>query len=109
MNPPYGGPSIVGPWMARLSHHGRGTALIFARTETKIFFETVWQRADAVLFLKGRLQFHRPDGSKPRADQGGGNSGAPSVLVAYGDDDAAMLERCGLPGQFLRLKGGPIR
>src|SRR5690606_21410194 len=47
MNPPYGGPSIVGPWMRRMARHNLGTALIFARTETSVFFETVWRAATA--------------------------------------------------------------
>jgi hypothetical protein len=78
--------------------------LIFARTETVIFFETVWERAHAVFFFRGRLAFHRKDGTLPRSNEGGGNSGAPSVLVAYGEDDARKLEHSGLSGQFVRLK-----
>jgi len=99
LNPPYGGPSIVGPWMRRLADHGRGTALIFARTETAVFFETVWDAATAVLFLKGRLFFCRPDGTPAAA-----NAGAPSCLVAYGSTDAAVLSTCGLPGAFVPLR-----
>lgn len=38
LNPPYGGPPIFGPWMRRMVVHGHGTALIFARTETELFF-----------------------------------------------------------------------
>ena len=37
MNPPYGPPPVIGPWMRRMAAHGHGTALIFARTETAIF------------------------------------------------------------------------
>ena len=36
-----------------------GIALIFARTETEGFVREVWGKADAVLFLHGRLNFHR--------------------------------------------------
>lgn len=86
-----------------MADHGAGTALIFARTETAIFFEAVWERATAVLFLKGRLHFLRADGTLPRADVGGGNAGAPSVLIAYGDDDAARLRLSGIPGKWLKL------
>lgn len=98
LNPPYGAASVK--WMRRMVDHGQGVALIFARTETEWFFETVWRAptASAVLFLEGRLTFHRPDGSP-----GEHNGGAPSVLIAYGAGDAAVLEWCGLPGRFLRL------
>jgi len=98
-NPPYGGPSIVGPWMRRMAAHGQGTALIFARTETDLFFETVWKRASAILFLRGRLFFHHADGRRAN-----NNAGAPSCLVAYGLDDALRLERAKLDGRFIWLK-----
>lgn len=99
LNSPYGGPSIVGPWLRKMVRHGHGTALIFARTETELFWETVWQAATAVLFLKGRLVFCRPDGV-PAAH----NGGAPSCLVAYGTRDAEILAKCGLPGKFIQLR-----
>lgn len=98
LNSPYGGPPIVGPWLKRMALHNHGTALIFARTETDLFFETVWKRATAVLFLRGRLYFHYVDGRKADA-----NAGAPSVLCAYGARDADILEGCPIDGQFLRL------
>jgi hypothetical protein len=98
LNPPYGGPSVVGPWMRRIVAHGNGTALIFARTETEIFHECVWQAASAILFLKGRLFFHYADGRQASA-----NAGAPSCLVAYGSHDAAQLAASGLPGALVRL------
>lgn len=98
LNPPYGPPPIIGPWMRRMAAHGRGTALIFARTETALFFETVWRRATGLLFLEGRLHFHYPDGR--RADA---NAGAPSVLVAYGADDLDILAECGIAGHLVPL------
>lgn len=97
LNPPYG--RDTEKWMQRLATHGRGTALIFARTETNIFFPWVWECASAVLFLHGRLHFHHVDGTRAKA-----NAGAPSVLVAYGEDDAEQLALCGLPGKFLNWK-----
>ena len=95
-NPPYG--LEAAKWLKKLAEHGRGTALIFARTETKMFFKEVWPKASAVLFLEGRLYFHYVDGSKAKA-----NAGAPSVLVAYGDDDATTLKNCGLRGKYIAL------
>lgn len=97
-NPPYGGPSIIGPWVKRMADHNCGTLLIFARTETAMFHDLVWSRASAILFLRGRLFFCRPDGV-PAAH----NAGAPSCLVAYGDQDAAVLRACALPGKMVSL------
>lgn len=96
-NPPY---SVhAARWLEKLaSHPGGGTALIFARTETEMFFNCVWRAASGVLFLEGRLHFHYPDGT--RASH---NAGGPSCLVAYGARDAARLEHCALPGHFVRL------
>lgn len=97
-NPPYGGPKIIGPWMRRMAEHGNGVALIMARTETEVFHETVWEAATAVLFLKGRLYFHRQDGTRAAA-----NAGAPSCLVAYGRANAGILAACDLPGCVVGL------
>lgn len=98
LNPPYSTP-LLSRFMARMVHHGRGTALIFARTETAVFFRYVWEKASALLFLRGRLNFHLPDGR--RAPK---NSGAPSVLIAYGREDADILAETDLAGQFVPLQ-----
>src|SRR5690606_7612872 len=84
LNPPYG--RETGRWLARLADHGNGLALIFARTETEMFFSHVWEQADTVLFLRGRLHFHHVDGIRAPA-----NGGAPSVLIAYGAENARAL------------------
>lgn len=97
LNPPYGNEADA--WMRRLAEHGTGTALIFARTETETFFRHVWERADALLFLRGRLHFHHADG---RASKD--NAGAPSVLIAYGRHDAERLLDSGLEGAPVALK-----
>jgi hypothetical protein len=95
MNPPYG--NETARWMQRLAKHGNGIALIFARTETTTFFPWVWSHANALLFLKGRISFYTKEGRR------GGTSGAPSVLVAYGVDNAAALKMCGLEGALVNL------
>ncbi|MBY0438782.1 MAG: phage N-6-adenine-methyltransferase [Burkholderiales bacterium] len=98
LNPPYGPKTRL--WMRRLAEHGDGIALIFARTETAIFFPWVWDHAAALLFLKGRLHFHYVDGRRAAA-----NSGAPSVLVAYGRENRDRLAQSGLPGKLIDIRG----
>lgn len=98
LNPPYSTAAIA-RWLGRLADHGAGTALIFARTETDAFFRHVWDRASAVLFVRGRLNFHYPDGRRAKK-----NSGAPSVLCAYGAADTDRLAFCGIPGAFVPLR-----
>jgi hypothetical protein len=81
--------------MRRLAEHGNGIALIFARTETSIFFPWVWEHASAWLFIKGRLHFHFTDGKRAKA-----NAGAPSMLVAYGAGNAKALASSGIEGKL---------
>lgn len=95
-NPPY---AHVWKWLARLADHGTGTALIFARTETAGFHSQVWQKATALLFLKGRLHFYHRDGCRAK-----GNAGAPSVLVAYGAEDARVLANTTIAGHYVHLR-----
>ena len=71
---------------------------MFARTETKAFQQWVWGKADALLFIFGRLKFHKPDGTR------GESAGAPSVLIAYGNNNVEALRTCGIPGAFIELK-----
>lgn len=96
LNPPY---SDYAPWVTRLADHGSGIAILFARTETVAFDKFVWQRADALLFIRGRLHFHRPDGVRAKGNAGGPG---PSVLVAYGNANADALKRSGIGGAFIR-------
>lgn len=97
-NPPYA-LTLVTAFLGRMAGHGCGTALIFARTETDAFFRFVWGAASGLLFLRGRLNFHRPDGSRAAA-----NGGAPSVLVAYGEDDRDILAAAPIDGAFVPLR-----
>lgn len=90
LNPPFGREAVK--WLRRWgAGHGNTVALIPARTETAMFYETVWGAADGVLFLKGRPHFHYLDGR--RADF---NSGAPIALVAYGRDNLEALRQSNL-------------
>jgi hypothetical protein len=84
--------------MARLAEHGNGVALIFARTETEMFFKHVWRQADGVFFFDHRLIFHHVTGAP--ADN---NGGAPSCLVAYGRGNVDRLAAL-TDGFLVRLK-----
>lgn len=95
-NPPYG--NKTGEWLSRCATHGNAIGLAFARTETKMFFDHVWGKADALLFIKGRVSFYHVSGIK------GGTAGAPSVLIAYGQNNALTLKHCKIQGKFIQLK-----
>ncbi len=96
LNPPYGRGMEL--WLEKLKFHGNGIALIFARTETKCFFEHIWNDADAILFVKGRIRFYHISGVQA------GTPGAPSVFIAYGKENALALKNSGIEGRFLNLK-----
>jgi len=72
--------------------HGNGIALVFARTETRMFFNYIWNDADGILFLRGRLAFFHVDGTE------GGHAGAPSCLIAYGRNNVNALRDSKLDG-----------
>lgn len=89
LNPPFGREAVK--WLRRLAEHGNGIALVPARTETAMFYECVWNVADAVCFMRGRPHFHYVDGRRAEA-----NSGAPIALIAYGPNNAEALHAAGL-------------
>lgn len=95
-NPPYG--AQASRWLDKLATHGNGIALVFARTETAMFHEHVWPRAHAVLFLRWRIAFCDRRG-KPA-----NSAGAPSVLIAYGRENAAVLAHCGIDGHYQAME-----
>lgn len=96
LNPPYGRGMEL--WIEKLKIHGNGIALIFARTETRLFFQHIWYDANAVLFVKGRIKFYHVSGIQ------GGTPGAPSVFIAYGKENAEALKNSGIEGKYLDLK-----
>lgn len=95
-NPPYG--KHTADWLDRMAFHDNGIALIFARTETEMFFKYVWNMADSVRFIEGRLFFHYVDGTRAKA-----NAGAPSVLIAYGEEASERLLRAAIRGRYIKL------
>ncbi len=98
MNPPYGPPKVIEPWMKAMSQHNHGIACIPARVETACWFKYVWPVAELVLFAKGRPHFHFPiTGKRAKA-----NSGAPIALIGYGRLGAARLYSSGIEGQMVR-------
>ena len=99
-NPPYG--RLTFNWLSRLAAHGSGTALVFARTETKGFHSEVWGKAHSVFFFKGRIKFHRVSGER------GDVANAPSCLVSYSPHDTLAIQRSGLIGKLIVLIGNEL-
>ncbi len=89
LNPPYG--RAQDRWLAKLSRHGDGVALVPASTETKRFRKYVWGHAAGVCFVAGRIRFYLPDGSRPK-----NSINQACCLVAYGARNLMALIRSGL-------------
>jgi hypothetical protein len=93
LNPPF---LNVKRWLEQMALHGRGTALVAARSpETSWFKLWVWGSADAILFLPKRVSFCDAKGVPSN------NPGFPVALAAYGWEDVRKLERSGLGGAFV--------
>ena len=92
-NPPYG--KETGKWIEKLSEHGSGIALIFARTETRVWHDYIWNKAHSVFFFRGRLSFYTVEGIK------GGTAGAPSALISYSEEDTQAIKYSGLTGKLI--------
>lgn len=96
LNPPYSRP-LIERFVGKLADHGNGMALLFNRCDSKLFHDIIFPKADAILFLRGRIKFYTADGRQ------GGTPGCGSVLIAFGAENARILETCGIPGQFFRI------
>lgn len=99
LNCPYGRETRL--WLRRLADHGDGVALVFARTETGTFFESVWPAASGIFFFRGRVRFLNEAGVEA------GHPAAPSCLVAYDRPGSRRnleaLRTCGLEGRTVEL------
>ena len=91
LNPPFGKRNGILPWLERLAEHGDGIAVVPNRTATD-WFQDIAKRADARLFVRGKIKFIKPDGSE------GKSPGYGNVLLAFGDDMAAILRQSRIPG-----------
>jgi hypothetical protein len=83
LNPPYG--KETAKWLKKMSIHGYGIALVYARVDTAWWNDLVVPFACGVLFVRRRIQFCKPDGSLYlKATQ-------PSALIAYSEYDLQWL------------------
>lgn len=94
-NPPFG--MGIKPWLAKCVLHKNVIALIPASTETKFFFDYVWEKGVGMLFLESRIRFLNSDG---RIAKGTFQKGI--VLVAYDKKNARILQKCKLPGAYIQ-------
>ena len=80
MNPPYG--REIRDWIKKahnehLKNEITIVCLIPARTDTSYWHDYIFNKASEIRFLKGRIKFERPDGSK------GDSAPFPSAVIVY--------------------------
>lgn len=100
MNPPFGGRNCLIPWLDKFFSHGSGIALTPDRTSAP-WWQDAAERADALLFVDGKIQFEKPDGSKGRSPSTG------TTLFACGEQAVKALsnaQRNKLGLMFTKLK-----
>lgn len=97
LNPPYG--RQTHRWLQKLAAHGDGLALVFARTDTA-WFHRIPTEATALCFTRGRLRFHRADGTT------GDTAPSPSLLIAFGLSCAIGIAESGLGQTFISPRTG---
>lgn len=93
-NPPFSAPL---PWIVKMAKHGNGIMLLPAKSPETVWGQMALSTADAILFIKGRMQFHYLDGTKSAGKW------SPHMLAAYGDNNVEVLRnvsisKTGVPG-----------
>lgn len=86
MNPPFGGRNGLVPWLDAFFDHGNGIALTPDRTSAP-WWQDANAKADATLFIAGKVKFIRPDGSE------GKSPGTGTTLFASGERAVIALRR----------------
>lgn len=95
-NPPYSR-KLIAPYIRKMAEHGNGVALIFNRMDIALWHEVIFPTATAMLVMRGRLKFFRPDGTQ------GDAAGSGSVLVAWGEYNAETLRTSGIKGMYIKF------
>lgn len=97
-NPPYSQPLLT-RFCVRMVENGNGILLTFARVDNALFQDLLLPNADAVLFLRHRIRFYRPDGTR------GDSAGCGSCLLSFGKQNTDALLHSGLEGILINLSG----
>ena len=97
-NPPYSQPLLT-RFCVRMVENNNGILLTFARVDNRLFQDLLLPNADAILFLRRRIRFYRPDGTR------GDSPGNGSCLISFGAENTEALRNCGLEGLLIPLKG----
>ena len=84
-------------YVRKLAEHGNGIALLFNRCDSKMFQDVIFEKATGMKFLRHRIRFYRPDGTR------GDSPGCGSILIAFGVENAEVLKNCSIEGKYVQL------
>lgn len=94
LNPPYSRP-LIEQFVGKMADHGNGIALLYNRCDSKMFQDIIFEKGTAMLFMRNRIKFYHPDGTR------GNSPGCGSILIAFGDGNAEILRDCDINGKFV--------
>lgn len=89
LNPPYG--RMIEPWIDRMIAHNNGILLCFSRTDSW-WFQKALSAATSALFMRRRIGFYLPDGTRPDGKPFG------TALLAYGLENDLAITMSGFEG-----------
>ena len=68
-----------------------------APCDSKMFQDVIFEKATGMKFLRHRIRFYRPDGTR------GDSPGCGSILIAFGVENAEVLKNCSIEGKYVQL------
>ena len=89
MNPPFGKRNTLNQWLSKFIDHGQGIALVPDRTSSP-WFQDFCSKVDLLCFVRSRIRFERPDGSRH------GSPACGIAFLALGDRAISSLKRSNL-------------
>lgn len=91
MNPPFGARNGIVPWLETFARACNGLTIVPNRTGAD-WWQDFAQRADGLLFIRGKVKFLRPDGTT------GDSPGYGNVMMAFGRTAAGALRSSRIGG-----------
>ncbi len=84
-------------WPTAEVMYDQNIELLFNRCDSKMFQDVIFPKATGMKFLRHRIRFYRPDGTR------GESPGCGSLLLAFGEDNAEILRNCAIEGKYVQL------
>lgn len=97
-NPPYSKPLLI-KFCSKMVENNNGILLLYSKIDNRMFQDLLLPNADAILFLRRRIRFYRPDGTRGDSPTNG------CCLISFGKMNTHALLNCGIEGTLVPLDG----